>query len=55
MEVHQASGMVKVQAGVTIEEAFLMLRAHAFASGTADRRCREDVVERRLRLTVEDQ
>ena len=55
MEVHQASGMVKVQAGVTIEEAFLMLRAHAFASGRPIADVAKDVVERRLRLTVEDQ
>ena len=32
MQVHQASGMVQIQAGVTIDEAFLMLRAHAFAA-----------------------
>ena len=31
LQVHQASGMVMIQAGVTIEEAFLLLRAHAFA------------------------
>ena len=55
MEVHQASGMVTVQAGVTIEEAFLMLRAHAFASGRPIADVAKDVVERRLRLTVEDQ
>lgn len=55
MEVHQASGMVKVQAGVTIEEAFLMLRAHAFATGRPIADVAKDVVERRLRLTVEDQ
>ena len=55
MEVHQASGMVKVQAGVTIEEAFLMLRAHAFASGRPIADVAKNVVERRLRLTVEDQ
>jgi GAF domain len=35
MQVHQATGMVKVQAGVTIEEAFLMLRARPFATDLA--------------------
>jgi hypothetical protein len=55
MEVHQASGMVKVQAGVTIEGAFLMLRAHAFATGRPIADVAKEVVERRLRLTVEDQ
>jgi GAF domain len=54
MQVHQASGMVKVQAGVTIEEALLMLRAHAFAVGRPVAEVAKDVVERRLRLPVED-
>jgi GAF domain/ANTAR domain len=54
MQVHQASGMVKVQAGVTIDEAFLMLRAHAFATGRPIADVAKDVVERRLRLPAED-
>jgi len=48
MHVHQATCMVKVQLGVTIEEAFLVLRAHAFAAVA------RDVVERRLRFSTED-
>ena len=54
MQVHQASGMVKVQAGVTIEEALLMLRAYAFAAGRPVAEVARDVVERRLRLPAED-
>ena len=54
MQVHQASGMVKIQAGVTIDEAFLMLRAHAFAAGRPVADVAKDVVERRLRFPVED-
>ena len=54
MQVHQASGMVKIQAGVTIEEAFLMLRAHAFATGRPVADVAKDVVERRLRFPAED-
>jgi hypothetical protein len=54
MQVHQASGMVKIQAGVTIDEAFLMLRAHAFAAGRSVADVAIDVVERRLRLPAED-
>ena len=54
MQVHQASGMVKIQAGVTIDEAFLMLRAHAFATGRPVADIAKDVVERRLRFPVED-
>jgi hypothetical protein len=54
MQVHQASGMVKIQAGVTIDEAFLMLRAHAFATGRSVADIAKDVVGRRLRLPTED-
>ncbi len=54
MQVHQASGMVKVQAGVTIDEAFLMLRAHAFATGRSVADVAKDVVERRLRWPTGD-
>ena len=55
MQVHQATGMVQVQLGVTIEEAFLMLRAHAFAAGRPVAGVARDVVERRLRFSTEDQ
>jgi hypothetical protein len=54
MQVHQATGMVKVQLGVTIEEAFLMLRARAFAVGRPVAEVAHDVVERRLRFSAED-
>ena len=49
-EVHQATGMIIVQLGVSAEIAFARLRAHAFAH---DRRLRDvarDVVGRRLRF-----
>jgi hypothetical protein len=48
--VHQAAGMVSVQLGVSIAEALIRLRAHAF---TTNRRLSEiaaEVVDRRLRL-----
>ena len=54
LQVHQASGMVMVQAGVTVEEAFLLLRAHAFAVARPVADVARDVVERRLRFPVED-
>ena len=54
MQVHQATGMVKIQLGVTIEEAFLSLRAHAFAAGRPVAEVARDVVERRLRFSTED-
>jgi hypothetical protein len=49
-EVHQATGMISVQLGVSLEEAFVRLRAHAFASGTALGDVAGEVVRRRLRF-----
>jgi hypothetical protein len=48
--VHQATGMVSVQLGVTIEEALLRLRAHAYGSERPLGEVAEDVVARRLRF-----
>lgn len=48
--VHQATGMILVQLGVSAEAAFVRLRAYAYAH---DRRLRDvarDVVDRRLRF-----
>jgi ANTAR domain/GAF domain len=50
-EIDQATGMASVQMGVGVEEAFLRLRAHAYAQ---DRRLTDvarDVVDRRLRFS----
>lgn len=49
-EVHQASGMVSVQLGVSLDEAFVRLQAHAFSTGRALQEVAADVVQRRLRL-----
>ena len=49
-EVYQATGMVSVQVGVSLEEAFVRLRAHAFAAGTPLDDVADDVVKRRLRF-----
>ncbi|MEU7224386.1 GAF and ANTAR domain-containing protein [Streptomyces chrestomyceticus] len=46
--VHQASGMVSVQAGVSVAQALLRLRAHAFRHGRTVAEVAEDVVARRL-------
>ena len=51
-EVHQATGMVSVQLGVSMDETFVRLRAHAFAQGRALREVSNDVVSRRLRLAT---
>jgi hypothetical protein len=55
MQVHQATGMVMVQMGVTIESAFVMLRARAYADGRTLADLATDVIERRLRFLQEDQ
>jgi hypothetical protein len=49
-EVYQAVGMISVQMGVSLEEALVRLRAHAFAAGTPLDDIAGDVVSRRLRL-----
>lgn len=49
-EVHQATGMVSAQLEVSIDEAFVRLRAHAFADRRSLRDVARDVVARRLRL-----
>lgn len=48
--VHQATGMVSVQLGVSMEEALLRLRGHAYGSERLLGEVAEDVVARRLRF-----
>ncbi|MDQ1696467.1 MAG: hypothetical protein QOJ03_1820 [Frankiaceae bacterium] len=52
--VHQATGMIKVQLDVTMQEALLMLRARAFSLARPVEEVAADVVERRLRFSTED-
>jgi hypothetical protein len=49
-EVHQATGMVSAQLGVSMDEAFVRLRAHAFADRRSLQDVARDVVARRLHL-----
>ena len=49
-EIHQATGMVSVQLGVSLDEAFVRLRAYTFAQGLSLREVASQVVDRRLRL-----
>jgi ANTAR domain len=49
-EVHQATGMISMQLGVSLDEAFVQLRAYAFASNTALGDVATEVVRRRLRF-----
>jgi hypothetical protein len=48
--VYQATGMISVQLGVSLEEALMRLRAHAFTSSVALGEVAGDVVSRRLRF-----
>jgi hypothetical protein len=47
-EIHQATGMILAQLNVSIEDAELYLRAHAFSTGRSVSEVANDVVERRL-------
>ncbi|HEU5109378.1 MAG TPA: GAF and ANTAR domain-containing protein [Micromonosporaceae bacterium] len=49
-QVHQATGMIQVQLGVTAETAFARLRAHAYAHDRRLGDAARDVVERRMRF-----
>ncbi|CAQ00589.1 GAF and ANTAR domain-containing protein [Clavibacter sepedonicus] len=52
-EVHQATGMVVAQMGISPTDALLVLRGHAFATGRPVRDVAEDVVGRILDFTPE--
>ncbi|MFF4352837.1 ANTAR domain-containing protein [Streptomyces sp. NPDC001530] len=52
-EINQATGMLTVQLGVGIDEAFVRLRAHAFMQGRRLADVAADVVARRLRFSPE--
>lgn len=49
-EVHQATGMVAVQLGVGLDEAFVRIQGHAYAEGRRIGEVSADVVNRRLRF-----
>jgi hypothetical protein len=49
-EVHQATGMIMVQAGSTLSEAFVLLRARSFAMERPIQDVARDVVDRVLRF-----
>ncbi len=54
-EVHQASGMVSISAGVGVGDALLRLRAHAFTSGVSITEVARQVIARDLVLEADDQ
>ena len=51
--IHQATGFVIAQLGVTAEDAELLIRASAFAEGRPMRGIAEELVSRRRRFTVD--
>lgn len=53
-EVHQATGFLSFQASVDLEEALLLLRAHAYASGRSLVEIARDVLAGRLRILPEE-
>jgi len=53
-EVHQATGMVLAQLNISAQDAELMLRAHAFATGQTVLDVAVDVIERRLDFSGEE-
>ena len=54
LEVHQAAGMVAVQLDISLGEALVRLRAHAFSQDIPLAQVAVDVVARRLRLSDGD-
>ncbi|HXQ18434.1 MAG TPA: GAF and ANTAR domain-containing protein [Acidimicrobiales bacterium] len=52
--VHQASGMVAAQLGVSVAHAIVRLRAYAFANNRFVAEVAEDVVARMLRFDADD-
>lgn len=55
LQVHQATGMVQVQLGVSTADALTALRGRAFSTGQSLDALAADVVGRRVRFTEEDQ
>ena len=49
-QLHQASGMVSIQLEISVGDALLRIRAHAFANGLSTGSVAADIVARRLRL-----
>lgn len=50
-QVHQATGMVVAELGVTVDDALALLRAHAFSADTDLEEIADRVVGRELRFS----
>ena len=53
-EVHQATGVLSVQAGVSLADALLLLRAHAFAADRPIRSLARDVLDGVARMDIDN-
>lgn len=53
-EIHQATGMIVAQLAVPADEAYLRLKARAFAEGLPPIEVARDVIARRLRFDSDD-
>ncbi|MEU7872454.1 GAF and ANTAR domain-containing protein [Dactylosporangium sp. NPDC049140] len=53
-ELFQAQGMVMVMLGISLADALMRIRAHAFATNRPLREVAEDIVARRLRFDADD-
>lgn len=49
-EMHQATGMIAAGAGVSVDDALLLLRARAYAAGRPVREYATDIIARRIDL-----
>jgi ANTAR domain len=54
-EIDQATGMISVQLGVDVEEAFVRLRAYAYAEDRRLTNVARDVVARRVRFSTDSE
>jgi len=52
--IHQATGFVIAQLGISAEDAHLLIQGQAFAQGRSMREVAEDVIERRLSYELSD-
>jgi GAF domain-containing protein len=52
-EIHHATGIITVQAGVELADALLLLRTHAFTAGRPILEVAREVVARRLRFDLD--
>ena len=53
-EVHQATGMVSVQAGLGLAASLVLLRAHSYAAERPILDIAREVIDRTLRFDPED-